>query len=101
MKEIVPASVAKIMGAEYVVSVNLGQEMYDTQVKGIPEIISRTLGILVFETSEMEEEIYSDLTIFPGIKPIPLNDTDAIARIIRAGRRAMQENIEALKKQVR
>jgi len=101
VKEIVPASVAKIMGAEYVVSVNLGQEMYDTQVKGIPEIISRTLGILVFETSEMEEEIYSDLTIFPGIKPIPLNDTDAIARIIRAGRRAMQENIEALKKQVR
>lgn len=100
IKEIVPASVAKIMGAEYVLSVNLGQEMYHTQVKGLPEIISRTLGILVFETSEMEEEIYSDMTIFPGIKDTPLNDTEAIAKIIRAGRRAMKENIEELKRQI-
>lgn len=100
IKEIVPASVVKIMGAEYVLSVNLGQEMYDTQVKGIPQIISRTLGILVFETSEMEEETYSDMTIFPGIKDTSLNDTEAIARIIRAGRRAMKENIEELKRQI-
>lgn len=100
LKEIVPASIAKIMGADYILSVNLGQEMYDSQVKGIPQIISRTLSILIYETSEMEEEIYSDMTIYPGVQGTSLNDTAAIAKIIRAGRRAMRENIEELKRQL-
>jgi NTE family protein len=88
------------MGADYILSVNLGQEMYDTKVKGIPQIISRTLSILTFETSDMEEEIYSDMTIFPGVQGTSLDATEAIAKIIRAGRRARRENIEELKTQV-
>jgi len=100
LKEIVPAAIAKIMGADYILSVNLGQEMYDSQVEGIPQIISRTLSILTFETSEMEEEIYSDMTIYPGVQGTSLDDTAAIAKIIRAGRRAMRENIEELKRQL-
>lgn len=101
LKEIVPVSIPKIMGADYILSVNLGQEMYDTKVKGIPQIISRTLSILTFETSDIEEEILSDMTIFPGVQGTSLDDTEAIAKIIRAGRRAMRENIEELKRQVR
>jgi len=101
LKEIVPAAIAKIMGGEYILSVNLGQEMYDSQVKGIPQIISRTLSILTFETSDMEEKIYSDMIIYPGVQGTSLDDTAAIAKIIRAGRRAMRENIEELKRQIR
>lgn len=100
LKEIVPASMAKMMGAEYVLSVNLGQEMYDSKVEGIPQIVSRTLGILVYETSIMEEEIYSDMTIYPGVQGISLQDTAAIGKIIRAGRRVMRENVEELKRQL-
>jgi len=100
LKEIVPSSVVKIMGAEYILSVNLGQEMYDSQVEGIPQIVSRTISILTYETSEMEEEIYSDMTIFPGVEGTPLNDTAAIEKIIRAGRRAMKDNLPELKRQL-
>lgn len=100
LKEIVPASMGKVMGADYVLSVNLGQEMYDTKVEGIPQIISRTLNILTFETSEAEEEIYSDMILFPGVQGVPLDDTEAIAKNIRAGRRVMKENIKKLKKQL-
>ena len=100
LKEIVPSSMAKMMGADYILSVNLGQEMYDSQVKGIPQIISRTLSILTYETSEMEEEIYSDMTIFPEIQGTRLDGTQAIEKIIRAGRRAMKEKLEQLKREL-
>jgi NTE family protein len=100
LKEIVPSSMAKRMGADYILSVNLGQEMYDSQVKGIPQIISRTLSILTYETSEMEEEIYSDMTIFPEIQGTRLDDTEAIEKIIRAGRRAMKEKLAQLKREL-
>lgn len=100
LKEIVPSSMAKMMGADYILSVNLGQAMYDSQIKGIPQIISRTLSILTYETSEMEEEIYSDMTIFPEIQGTRLDDTEAIEKIIRAGRRAMKEKLAQLKREL-
>lgn len=100
LKEIVPSSMAKMMGADYILSVNLGQTMYDSQIKGIPQIISRTLSILTYETSEMEEEIYSDMTIFPEIQGTRLDDTEAIEKIIRAGRRAMKEKLAQLKREL-
>lgn len=96
VRDIVPASVNKTMGADYVLGVNLGQEIYDTKVKGIIQIISRTLSILTYETSEMEEEIFADMLVYPGIKNTSLDDISEYEKIIRAGRRAMKEKLNRL-----
>ena len=96
IRDIVPASVNKMMGADYVLGVNLGQEIYDIKVKGILQIISRTLSILTYETSEMEEDVFADMIVFPGIKNASLDDISEYEKIIRAGRRAMKEKLDQL-----
>lgn len=100
VRDIVPASINKIMGADYVLAVNLGQEIYDVKVKGIFEIISRTLSILMYETSEMEEHVFADMIVFPGIKNAGLDDISEYEKIIRAGRRAMKEKLEQLEQEL-
>lgn len=97
VREIVPVGVQCSMGAEYILAVNLGQEIYDKPVAGIPQIINRTLSILVFETSKEAQELLADMIIFPGITGVNLTDVERAAEIIRAGRRAMKENIAVLK----
>jgi NTE family protein len=52
LKDIVPVMVNKWMGADYILAINLGTETYQTKVEGIIEIISRTLSIMTFETSD-------------------------------------------------
>ncbi len=98
VKDILPVTVNRTMGADYVLGVNLGQEMYDTKVKGIPQIISRTLSILTYETSELEEEIYADMLVYPGITGANLDDIGEAVKFIRAGRRAMKEKLTELKR---
>ncbi len=100
VRDIVPASVNKIMGADYVLGVNLGQEIYDIKVKGIIQIISRTLSILTYETSEMEEQVFADMIVYPGIKSTSLDDISEYEKIIRAGRRAMKEKLNQLIKEL-
>ncbi|MEA4924782.1 MAG: patatin-like phospholipase family protein [Syntrophomonadaceae bacterium] len=97
LKDIVPVMVNKYMGAEYVLGINLGKEIYQTKVSGIPQIISRTLSIMTFETSDTEEEFFADMLLYPGIGDISLIDLKDAPQIIRAGRRAMRESITKLK----
>lgn len=96
IKDIVPAMVQKEIGAEYVLAINLGQKTYKRKVEGIPQIVSRTLDIMTFETSETEENIYADMIIYPGVKKMDLDDLDDAGKIITAGRHAMKEKIEEL-----
>lgn len=96
IKDIVPAGITRIMGADYVLGVNLGQESYDIKVNGILQIISRTLSILTYETSELEEHVYADMIVFPGIKDAHLDDIAEYEKIIRAGRRAMKGKLDQL-----
>jgi len=97
LKDIVPVMVNKYMGADYVLGVNLGKEIYQTKVSGIPQIISRTLSIMTFETSDTEEEFFADMLLYPGVGDISLTDLKDAPQIIRAGRRVMRENINKLK----
>ncbi len=98
VKDILPATVNKMMGADYILGVNLGQETYDSKVKGIPQIISRTLSILTYETSELEEEMFADMMVYPGIKGANLDDIGEAVKFIRAGRRAMKEKLNELER---
>lgn len=97
LKDIVPVMVNKYMGADYVLGVNLGKEIYQTKVSGIPEIISRTLSIMTYETSDTEEEFFADMLLYPGVGDVSLTDLKDAPQIIRAGRRVMRENINKLK----
>jgi Predicted esterase of the alpha-beta hydrolase superfamily len=97
LKDIVPVMVNKYMGADYVLGINLGNEIYQTKVSGIPQIISRTLSIMTFETSDTEEEFFADMLLYPGIGDVSLTDLKDAPKIIRTGRRVMRENITKLK----
>lgn len=100
LKDIVPVMVNKGMGADYVLAVNLGKEIYQTKVAGIPQIISRTLSIMTFETSDTEEEFYADMLLYPGVADVSLTDLKDAAQIIRAGRRVMRDNFDKLKSEL-
>lgn len=100
LKDIVPVMVTRSMGAEYVLGINLGKENYATDVSGIPQIIGRTLDILIYETSATEEDFFADMLLHPEVSDVGLTDLKEAAKIIRAGRRVMRENLCQLKQQL-
>lgn len=101
LKAVVPVAVQTAMGAEYIVTVNLGKESYSEGVAGIPQIISRTIEILVYETSDTAETLYADLSINPLIPEVRLDELDKTASIIRAGRKAMLAQLGKLQRGLR
>lgn len=100
IKDVVPVMIQKVMGAQYILAINLGRELYEEKVAGIPRIISRTIDIMTFETSDTAQDVFADMVIYPEIPPVNLGDLDKTSQIIRAGRRAMKEHITELKKQL-
>jgi NTE family protein len=100
IKEVVPVTVQKGMGAEYILAVNLGKEIYDDKVNGIPRIISRTIDIMIYETSETALDLLADMVLYPQVEPVSLYDLGKAGNIIRAGRLAMKERVSELKKQL-
>ncbi len=100
IKDIVPVIEQKLMGAEYVLAVNLGQETYQEKVSGIIDIVSRTLNILSYETSDTAEEFFADMIVYPGVEEVRLDELDKAGQIIRAGRRAMRKKVDELKNEL-
>ncbi len=98
VKEMVPVEVQKIMGADYILSVNLGRESYAEKVTGITQIVSRSLNIMSYETSATAETLFADLVIHPRVKAVRLDDIEQAERIIRAGRRAAKAKIDEIKR---
>jgi NTE family protein len=100
LKSIVPVTAQKVMGADYIMAVNLGSEYYQESVAGIPSIISRSISILTYETSETEQRLFADMVIKPKVKSVGLDGWDEAFQFIRSGRRAMLEQLEKLKKEL-
>ncbi|HOQ09901.1 MAG TPA: patatin-like phospholipase family protein [Syntrophomonadaceae bacterium] len=98
LKSIVPVTAQKVMGAEYIMAVNLGTSYYREKVAGIPSIISRSISILTYETSETEQRLFADLVIKPRVQSVGLDDWEEALGFIRAGRRAMLRQVEKLEK---
>ncbi len=98
IKTMVPVWIHKLMGAEYILAVNLGQNEYNSPVEGLPQIISRSIDILSFETSDTEEIIFADMLLFPGVEDVPLDDLSQARAIIRQGKSAMLKRLPELKK---
>jgi len=100
IRSIVPVTVQKVLGADYILAVNLGQATYTQSVSGIPQIISRTLDILTYETSDTAEQITADMIIYPGVKDVSLFNMDAARKIIHAGKRTMQRQMDYLTREL-
>ena len=100
LKDIVPVMITKYMGADYVLGINLGKEIYNTKVKGILQIIGRTLSIMTFETSDTEEDFFADMLLHPEVPDVNLTDIKDAAKIIRVGRKVMQANIAHLRREL-
>ncbi len=100
IKDVVPVMAQKFMGADFILAINLGKELYEEKVAGIPRIISRTIDIMTFETSDTSQDIFADMVVYPEVSPVSLGDLSKTSQIIRAGRRVMKEHIEELKKQL-
>lgn len=98
LKSMVPVLAQKVMGADYVLAVNLGTQLYSEGVSGIPAIVTRSLSILTYETSDAAQHMFADMAIYPGIDDVDLDDVDQGPAIIRAGRRAMKSQLEKLEK---
>ncbi|MGI6413368.1 MAG: patatin-like phospholipase family protein [Syntrophomonadaceae bacterium] len=96
IKSIVPVEILKAMGANFILAVNLGTNIYHRKVEGILQIIARTIDILTYETSDTSEKLYSDMIVFPKLGDIQLDDLEKAPWIIRCGRRAMQQKIKEL-----
>ncbi|MBO8159796.1 patatin-like phospholipase family protein [Thermosyntropha sp.] len=98
IKEIIPAEAVSKMGAEYVLSVNLGWTVYNRQVKNLDEIVKRTLSILIYETSGDTLDYYSDLILSPPVPEVNLKAIEKAYEIIRIGRKSMKKSLDDLKK---
>ncbi len=98
VRSMVPVTVQKLLGAEYILAINLGQEIYDQAVEGIPQIVNRTISILGYVTSATEQKIYANMVIYPQVGEVKLHDLRRAPEIIRIGRRVMKKKIDELKK---
>ncbi len=98
VRSMVPVTVQRLLGAEYILAINLGQEVYDQAVEGIPQIVNRTISILAYETSATEQKVYANMVIHPQVGEVKLHDLHRAPEIIRIGRRVMKQRIDELKK---
>jgi len=100
LKDAVPVRVLKIMGADYVLAVNLQSRRMERPVRDVPGIVTRSIDIMVEETSFIERQLFADMEIQPEVEKAGLSEVRAIPGIIRAGRRAMRERVGKLKNEL-
>lgn len=96
IKAMVPVGVQKAMGAEYILAVNLGHREYHETVSCIPQIVSRTINILTYETSDTDEKLYADMILYPAVGDVNLDDMEKAVDLIQAGRIAMETHMNKL-----
>jgi len=91
VRDILPLTLLKNMGAEVTVGVDLndGLGRYHSPASGPLDIMTRTLDIMLDETSEEQELVIADLVIRPHLGKVKLDEYQKMGEIIRAGELAM------------
>lgn len=97
VKASVPAHLARALGADVVVAVDLGYagQREDT-VDNIIEVISQSLNILGEELTKCQLQESADLIVRPQIYDVSLRDFERIPEIIERGEKAMEAQIPFL-----
>ncbi|MBE3582884.1 MAG: patatin-like phospholipase family protein [Limnochordaceae bacterium] len=91
-----PVRLARQLGAEYVIAVDVGTTEHEAKVRGILDTLLSTLDIMEREISRVEVES-ADLLIRPELGEIGGTRLDQAEWLIEQGRRAAQEVIPSLK----
>ncbi|MEN6392033.1 MAG: patatin-like phospholipase family protein, partial [Syntrophomonas sp.] len=94
--EMVPILESRSLGAQYILAVNLGQEAYDQKVRGIIQVVGRSLSILEYETSSLAQDLLADQVVYPSTGDAALDDIAQAPYLIRCGRRAMKAQLDEL-----
>lgn len=88
----VPASVARNLGAEIVIGVDVGFADFRGRVRNLPDIIMRVIDILERECSKLRPS-GADLVIAPNLSDVTSTQLNRAEEIIAEGRRAAEERI--------
>ncbi|NLA04256.1 MAG: patatin-like phospholipase family protein [Firmicutes bacterium] len=83
----VPASVAREMGADRVVAVDVGVNVGSYKIDHIFDVLSRSIEIMSLEIHQAQKED-ADLLITPSVENIGPFDFDRVEEIIERGRNA-------------
>ncbi|MGE5422298.1 MAG: patatin-like phospholipase family protein [Ignavibacteriales bacterium] len=97
LKDMVPVRVLRVMGADYVVGVDLQAGLFENKVKHLDEIVTRSIDIVLRQTSIVDEKDLADMIIYPSVQHMGLGEIDKVKECIDIGRRAMQKNLQQLK----
>lgn len=94
----VPADVAKRMGADVVVAVDVGLEEPVTQVKNILDVINQSFEIMQREIARYKGAASADVLIRPELGRVSGYRLEAAPSIIAAGRVAAQAAVPAIRR---
>ncbi len=98
VKASVPAHLARNLGADVVLAVDLGVVRGGVeQVENIVEVISQSLHIMEAELTSYQLDQHANLVVRPSVYNASLRDFERIPEIIASGEKAMEALIPQLK----
>ena len=92
----VPASVARSVGADFVIAVDISDRPQDRKVSGITDILWQTFSIFV-QTVNRHEQSSADIVIRPVTYGIPSTDTSGRNKAVLEGEKAVAAILPELK----
>ncbi|MEW6623672.1 MAG: patatin-like phospholipase family protein [Bacillota bacterium] len=92
----VPVDVLKILGAKYIVGINLGFGVSD-KVDTAPQIIMQTISIMGQRLTKRILSTYAHLIIEPDTGQVNFWEVQKIGQLIELGKQAVYANLTALK----
>lgn len=101
IKNNVPADILKVMGADYVISVDLEfSSQNPDKLDNLLEIMIQTTDIMGQTLTDLKLKLYGDFIIKPGIQNMKLTDINKIPECIKAGRIATQKIIPQIVQEI-
>jgi NTE family protein len=89
IKNNVPADILKVLGADYVIAVDLEfSSQNPDKMDNLLEIMLQTTDIMGQTLTDLKLKLYGDFIIRPGIQDMKLTDVNKIPQCIKAGRQA-------------
>lgn len=90
-----PVDVAKRMGADVVIGVDLAQDAAKTKINNIFDVVLRSIDVVQRQIGR-EKEKYADVMICPKVGHISPSDFDKVAECIRLGEEAARKHIDEI-----
>lgn len=93
----VPADVARSMGADIVIAVNVSGDIKDRNIRGIDNVVMQSVGTVIADNSRRSQE-QADIVIKPDLGGLKSTDWKQVEKFIQLGYQAAARQGESLKK---